>query len=117
MQSLQVRVESPRPTRMRTYRCSPPIAPMLGMEPRVLCVRAFCFSKASSLHHAALLHNANNKVAPLCCLCPLQKPKKLTLTGSDGAPYSFLAKPKDDLRKDYRWGDRRGGRQRFKVHM
>ncbi|GFR46172.1 hypothetical protein Agub_g7700, partial [Astrephomene gubernaculifera] len=35
----------------------------------------------------------------------LQKPKKLTFLGSDGAEYSFLAKPKDDLRKDYRLMD------------
>lgn len=35
--------------------------------------------------------------------CCLQKPKKLTFVGSDGLDYSFLAKPKDDLRKDYRW--------------
>ncbi len=33
----------------------------------------------------------------------LQKPKKITLTGSDGKDYPFLAKPKDDLRKDYRY--------------
>jgi serine/threonine-protein kinase ATR len=33
----------------------------------------------------------------------LQKPKKLTFVGSDGLEYPFLAKPKDDLRKDYRY--------------
>ena len=32
----------------------------------------------------------------------LQKPKKVTFRGSDGALCSFLAKPKDDLRKDLR---------------
>ena len=32
----------------------------------------------------------------------LQKPKKVTFRGSDGALVSFLAKPKDDLRKDLR---------------
>ncbi|PSC70468.1 serine threonine-kinase ATR isoform X1 [Micractinium conductrix] len=32
----------------------------------------------------------------------LQKPKKVTLIGSDGGLYTFLAKPKDDLRKDNR---------------
>ena len=32
----------------------------------------------------------------------LQVPKKVTLIGSDGAAYAFLAKPKDDLRKDSR---------------
>jgi len=38
----------------------------------------------------------------------LQKPKKLTFVGSDGQEYPFLAKPKDDLRKDYRWGQGSG---------
>ncbi|RKP36998.1 hypothetical protein BJ085DRAFT_14939 [Dimargaris cristalligena] len=32
----------------------------------------------------------------------LQKPKKLTILGSDGQSYTFLCKPKDDLRKDAR---------------
>ncbi|BDA43155.1 Serine/threonine-protein kinase ATR at C-terminar half [Coccomyxa sp. Obi] len=32
----------------------------------------------------------------------LQRPKKITLIGSDGRQYTFLAKPKDDLRKDHR---------------
>lgn len=32
----------------------------------------------------------------------LAKPRKVTLKGSDGLIYSFLAKPKDDLRKDAR---------------
>ncbi|KAL0053239.1 hypothetical protein WJX82_003001 [Trebouxia sp. C0006] len=32
----------------------------------------------------------------------LQKPKKVDLIGSDGRVYRFLAKPKDDLRKDNR---------------
>uniref|UniRef100_A0A7R9VTK1 Serine/threonine-protein kinase ATR n=1 Tax=Chlamydomonas euryale TaxID=1486919 RepID=A0A7R9VTK1_9CHLO len=35
----------------------------------------------------------------------LQKPKKITFRGSDGELYPFLAKPKDDLRKDYRLMD------------
>jgi serine/threonine-protein kinase ATR len=35
-------------------------------------------------------------------LASLQKPKKLTIVGSDGHPYAFLCKPKDDLRKDLR---------------
>jgi hypothetical protein len=37
-------------------------------------------------------------------MASLQRPKKIVLTGSDGRDYPFLAKPKDDLRKDYRWG-------------
>ncbi|GAX74920.1 hypothetical protein CEUSTIGMA_g2366.t1 [Chlamydomonas eustigma] len=38
-------------------------------------------------------------------MASLQRPKKITFTGSDGQKYSFLAKPKDDLRKDYRLMD------------
>lgn len=30
----------------------------------------------------------------------LQKPRKVTAVGSDGVHYTFLCKPKDDLRKD-----------------
>jgi hypothetical protein len=30
----------------------------------------------------------------------LQKPRKVTAVGSDGLHYTFLCKPKDDLRKD-----------------
>ncbi|CAM1327849.1 ATR (predicted) [Pycnogonum litorale] len=32
----------------------------------------------------------------------LQKPKKITIRGSDGKLYDFMCKPKDDLRKDCR---------------
>lgn len=32
----------------------------------------------------------------------LQKPRKITVRGSDGQSYGFLCKPKDDLRKDAR---------------
>ena len=35
-------------------------------------------------------------------LSSLQRPRKLTLRGSDGKLYSILCKPKDDLRKDQR---------------
>jgi serine/threonine-protein kinase ATR len=46
----------------------------------------------------------------------LQKPKKITFVGSDGLHHSFLAKPKDDLRKDYRLMDFAGaGRASRKV--
>jgi serine/threonine-protein kinase ATR len=38
----------------------------------------------------------------VCVMASLQKPKKLTVQGSDGETYSFLCKPKDDLRKDLR---------------
>ena len=32
----------------------------------------------------------------------LQKPKKISIRGSDGKLYVFLCKPQDDLRKDFR---------------
>ena len=32
----------------------------------------------------------------------LQKPRKITVRGTDGVRYPFLVKPKDDLRKDSR---------------
>jgi len=32
----------------------------------------------------------------------LQRPKKISLRGSDGKLYVFLCKPQDDLRKDFR---------------
>lgn len=35
-------------------------------------------------------------------MASLQKPKKIVFMGSDAQPYTFLAKPKDDLRKDQR---------------
>jgi len=35
-------------------------------------------------------------------MASLQRPKKLSFLGSDGNSYTFLAKPKDDLRKDTR---------------
>jgi len=38
-------------------------------------------------------------------LASLMRPKKLAIQGSDGHVYAFLAKPKDDLRKDTRMMD------------
>lgn len=35
----------------------------------------------------------------------LVKPKRVTIRGSNGVLYSFLCKPKDDLRKDARLMD------------
>lgn len=35
-------------------------------------------------------------------LSSLQRPRKLTVRGSDGKKYGLLCKPKDDLRKDQR---------------
>ena len=39
-----------------------------------------------------------SSVTALCVVVPVQ----ITLIGSDGREYTFLAKPKDDLRKDQR---------------
>jgi serine/threonine-protein kinase ATR len=38
----------------------------------------------------------------------LAKPRKITVNGSDGIKYMFLAKPKDDLWKDARLVDFNG---------
>jgi serine/threonine-protein kinase ATR len=35
-------------------------------------------------------------------LTSLQRPRKITIQGTDGQQYHFLCKPKDDLRKDAR---------------
>ncbi|KNC71764.1 hypothetical protein SARC_15694, partial [Sphaeroforma arctica JP610] len=45
------------------------------------------------------IYNFGDKVE---VLQSLQKPKKLTLLGSDGQSYLFLCKPNDDLRTDSR---------------
>ena len=37
--------------------------------------------------------------SPFQVMASLQKPKRVTVLGSDGRKYDFLAKPKDDLRK------------------
>lgn len=60
-------------------------------------------SATTCRHLKALTFTAPCSFATCVCVFRLQKPKKLTFIGSDGAEYSFLAKPKDDLRKDYRW--------------
>ncbi len=41
--------------------------------------------------------------------CALPRPRQVTFVGSDGAHYTFLAKPKDDLRKDNRMMEAAGG--------
>ncbi|GAA5994714.1 protein kinase MEC1 [Rhodotorula paludigena] len=38
----------------------------------------------------------------IAIMSSLQKPRKVTVRGNDGKSYSFLCKPKDDLRKDAR---------------
>lgn len=53
------------------------------------------------------LRLAGNTVASVSehCLAPLSEQHLVLLVCSDGLEYSFLAKPKDDLRKDYRLMD------------
>lgn len=54
-------------------------------------------------------HAPFGKLAKLCgfaenieVLNSLQRPKKVTMIGSDGKRYIFLCKPEDDMRKDSR---------------
>ena len=50
-----------------------------------------------------LARNDNNRTQyQVEIMNSLQRPKKITLVGSNGADYLFLCKPKDDLRKDCR---------------
>ncbi|KAM4540520.1 serine/threonine-protein kinase ATR [Fundulus diaphanus] len=49
--------------------------------------------------HWAYLHSFEDGVE---ILASLQKPKKISLKGSDGRSYTMMCKPKDDLRKDCR---------------
>nr|XP_061780459.1 serine/threonine-protein kinase ATR-like [Nerophis lumbriciformis] len=49
--------------------------------------------------HWAYLHGFEDSVE---ILASLQKPKKISLKGSDGRSYTMMCKPKDDLRKDCR---------------
>uniref|UniRef100_M4A4B4 Serine/threonine-protein kinase ATR n=1 Tax=Xiphophorus maculatus TaxID=8083 RepID=M4A4B4_XIPMA len=49
--------------------------------------------------HWAYLHGFEDGVE---ILASLQKPKKISLKGSDGRSYTMMCKPKDDLRKDCR---------------
>lgn len=41
-------------------------------------------------------------VDQIIVMTSLQRPRKISVYGDDGVLYSFLAKPKDDLRKDAR---------------
>ncbi|ODV92186.1 hypothetical protein CANCADRAFT_23151 [Tortispora caseinolytica NRRL Y-17796] len=45
------------------------------------------------------IYSVSDKVT---ILSSLQKPRRITFIGTDGKEYSFLCKPKDDLRKDAR---------------
>lgn len=46
--------------------------------------------------------SCNPRCAQVEILASLQKPKKISLKGSDGRSYTMMCKPKDDLRKDCR---------------
>uniref|UniRef100_A0A4W6DTL7 Serine/threonine-protein kinase ATR n=1 Tax=Lates calcarifer TaxID=8187 RepID=A0A4W6DTL7_LATCA len=61
-------------------------------------------------------------------LASLQKPKKISLKGSDGRSYTMMCKPKDDLRKDCRlmefnclinkvWGTKNAESRRRELHI
>lgn len=66
-------------------------------------------TSALACHHCLpcltvpLLPPPSTSTSPCQVMPSLQRPKRITFIGSDGREYSFLAKPKDDLRKDYRW--------------
>ncbi|KAG2115849.1 uncharacterized protein F5147DRAFT_751291 [Suillus discolor] len=70
----------------------------------------------SSMNHRDKRHNLFDPLSPtftvfydeIEIMHSLAKPRKLTVTGSDGIKYMFLAKPKDDLRKDARLMDFNG---------
>ncbi|KAJ1866049.1 hypothetical protein LPJ78_002145 [Coemansia sp. RSA 989] len=68
-----------------------------------------CADSASSSQRAALhrpfpsdLPTIESFEDSVQVMSSLQRPKKITIVGSDGVRYSFLCKPKDDLRKDAR---------------
>ncbi|XP_044590601.1 serine/threonine-protein kinase atr-like [Cotesia glomerata] len=50
-------------------------------------------------NNAVYMRSVEEKVDVLHSLA---RPRKITLIGSDGKRYSFMCKPKDDLRKDFR---------------
>ncbi|KAG2060248.1 hypothetical protein BDR06DRAFT_872755 [Suillus hirtellus] len=70
----------------------------------------------SSMNHRDKRHNLFDPLSPtftvfydeIEIMHSLAKPRKLTVNGSDGIKYMFLAKPKDDLRKDARLMDFNG---------
>ncbi|KAJ2909348.1 hypothetical protein GGI21_001973, partial [Coemansia aciculifera] len=65
---------------------------------------------AHTISQRAMLHQPFSSDLPTIAkfaeeieiMSSLQRPKKITMVGSDGRSYSFLCKPKDDLRKDAR---------------
>ncbi|KAG1764780.1 FAT domain-containing protein [Suillus placidus] len=70
----------------------------------------------SSMSHRDKRHNPFDPLSPtftvfydeIEIMHSLAKPRKITVNGSDGIKYMFLAKPKDDLRKDARLMDFNG---------
>jgi serine/threonine-protein kinase ATR len=70
-------------------------------------------ASSSAAAAAAAAAAASSAAAPtiaamrdeVAIMASLQRPKRITFVGSDGRDYPFLAKPKDDLRKDYRLMD------------
>ncbi|KAG1768696.1 hypothetical protein EDD22DRAFT_1041450 [Suillus occidentalis] len=70
----------------------------------------------SSMNHRDKRHNLFDPLSPtfsvfyddIEIMHSLAKPRKFTVNGSDGIKYMFLAKPKDDLRKDARLMDFNG---------
>ena len=60
----------------------------------------------STRHHVAFSNNGYIHIASflddVLVLNSLQKPRKISIRGSDGHVYALLCKPKDDLRKDQR---------------
>jgi serine/threonine-protein kinase ATR len=62
------------------------------------------FVMANNLELTDVLHGAEFQ-EEISVMPSLVKPKRVTVRGSDGGLYSFLCKPKDDLRKDARLMD------------
>ena len=56
---------------------------------------SYILSTSTSSDHAGFLDD-------VMILSSLQRPRKLSVRGSDGRVYGLLCKPKDDLRKDQR---------------
>ncbi|KAG0349509.1 serine/threonine-protein kinase M1 [Podila humilis] len=55
---------------------------------------------ASHQSFPTALPKIDNFMDEIEIMSSLQKPRKVTIEGSDGCRYTFLCKPKDDLRKD-----------------
>lgn len=84
-----------------------------GFSPILLPIQKYMQPVLPPLHQRdepANLYNAFPNTAvyivgmkdELTVLASLQRPRRVTLKGSDGKNYTFMMKPKDDLRKDFR---------------